>query len=430
MARMLVVADDLTGAADCGVACASHGLRTVVVFGDDDGDAQADVLSVDANTRHMKPEKATAETARHVQRYIRDEGTLLYKKIDSTLRGNVAAELAAALEARRALTAEGERIVAVLAPAFPANDRTTVKGRQLIHGKPLEETGLWQYERMTARSYIPEMLDEAHLRSALVGLDLIRSGGALQEVMKTLAREADVLVCDAETDEDLRAIADASMALGRGTVWAGSAGLAYHLPPAAGLTRASAAIAEEPLARGPSLFVVGSGSSISREQTEVLTSRSDVTTMKIAPDILLAGKESQKWRAHELALEEALRAGRDVVVLPGLEPRLQSAKGPLLAAALAEMARPFAETVGALVVTGGETARAVFQAWGICRLWLVGEVEAGLPYSVTAGWSRRLPVLTKAGAFGRPETLLHCRQFLRELDRGGKTYTEKSIGVQ
>jgi len=430
MARMLVVADDLTGAADCGVACASYGLRTVVVFGDDGGDAEADVLSVDANTRYMQPEKAAAETARHVQRYIRDEGTLLYKKIDSTLRGNVAVELAAALEARRALAAEGERIVAVLAPAFPANGRTTVNGRQLIHGKPLEETALWQYERMTARSYIPEMLGEAHLRSALVGLDLIRSGGALQEVIKTLAREADVLVCDADTDEDLRAIADASMALGRGTVWAGSAGLAYHLPPAAGLTRASAAIAEEPLATGPSLFVVGSGSSVSREQAEVLASGSDVMTMKIAPDILLAGKESQRWRAHELALEEALRAGRDVVVLPDLEPRLESAKGPLLAAALAEMVRPFAEAVGALVVTGGETARAVFQAWGIYRLRLVGEVEAGLPYSVTAGWSRHLPVLTKAGAFGRPDTLLHCRQFLRELDRGGKTHIEKSIGVQ
>ena len=38
MAQMLVIADDLTGAADCGVACAGHGLRTMVVLGDSGGE--------------------------------------------------------------------------------------------------------------------------------------------------------------------------------------------------------------------------------------------------------------------------------------------------------------------------------------------------------------------------------------------------------
>ena len=427
MAKMLVVADDLTGAADCGVACASHGLRTLVVLEEDDGEADADALAVDGNTRYLQRNEAAAETARLVRKYLRDQDTLLYKKLDSLLRGNVAVELAAALSVRRALSA-GERIVAVLAPAFPANGRTTVNGQQLVRGKPLEEAALWQYERRAARSFLPGMLNEAHLRSAMVGLDVIRRGAILQNAMKTLAQKADVLVCDAETDEDLRAIAVASMALGRGTVWAGTAGLAHHLPPAAGLTSTPVSIAAEPLAAGPTLFVVGSGSSVSREQAEALASRSDAMTIRIAPEVLLGGKELPDWRAHERAIEEALRAGRDTLIMlaagpgapePGIELRFESAKGPMLAAALAEIVRPFANTAGALVVTGGETARAVFQAWGIGRLRLVGEVEAGLPQAVAAGWTRPLPILTKAGAFGKPETFLRCQQFLRKLNRGG-----------
>jgi 4-hydroxythreonine-4-phosphate dehydrogenase len=92
--------------------------------------------------------------------------------------------------------------------------------------------------------------------------------------------------------------------------------------------------------------------------------------------------------------------------------------GAKLAAALAELVRPFAGAVGALVATGGETARAVFDAWGISQLHLVGEVEPGLPFSLTSGWSRDLPVLTKAGGFGSPETFLRCREFLSGLEHG------------
>ncbi len=128
MSDLLVIADDLTGAADCGITCASHGLNSVVVMGDSAGEIDADVLCVDGNTRRLDPEKAAAETARLVRRYSGDQTLMLFKKLDSTLRGNIAAELAASLEARRSLTLGGDAVVAVLAPAFPATARTTSNG--------------------------------------------------------------------------------------------------------------------------------------------------------------------------------------------------------------------------------------------------------------------------------------------------------------
>ncbi len=124
-----------------------------------------------------------------------------------------------------------------------------------------------------------------------------------------------------------------------------------------------------------------------------------------------------KRREHERALSDAFATKRDVVVMLGTEDKLKIDAGRLLSSALAQMIVPHYGKVGALVVTGGETARLVLQTWGVTGLRLVKELEPGLPFSVTENWSRRLPVITKAGDFGNPQTLQHCRQFLRDLDR-------------
>jgi uncharacterized protein YgbK (DUF1537 family) len=431
MRLMLVLADDLSGAADCAVACAGHGLHALVLLNGRDvallsdrdvvllSDRDADVLSIDCDTRCQSPANAAAEVTRLVQKYSRSPDHLLFKKLDSTLRGNVAAELAATLEARRQISSD-RRIVAVLAPAFPANGRTTANGRQLVHGRPLEETEIWQREAAPARSHIPETLQEAGLRSALIPLHAIRSDkGELQSTMTRLAEapNVDVLVCDAETEDDLRAIAAASMVLSPSTVWAGSAGLAYHLPLAAGFAGTHASISDQPLAIGPTLFVVGSLSSVSREQAKLLAASPGVVDICISANILMEGEHSPEWLRHQRTLHHALDAGSDTVVWLHPELRVENEKGPLLTAALGRLAAQCPGRIGALVATGGESARAVLDAWGIARLHILGQLEPGLPLSVTEGWTRQLPVLTKAGGFGTPQTLLHCRQFLRHLDR-------------
>jgi 4-hydroxythreonine-4-phosphate dehydrogenase len=103
--------------------------------------------------------------------------------------------------------------------------------------------------------------------------------------------------------------------------------------------------------------------------------------------------------------------------------------GQILSAALARMVEPYADRIGGLVATGGESARAVLEAWGIHRLRLVSELEAGLACSVTEGWSGLLPVLTKAGAFGTPQTLLNCWGFLHRLDRSSTANLCQSKGL-
>lgn len=416
MPRILILADDLTGAADCGVACTGSGLGAVVAL-DDSFECGADVLAIDANTRAAEPEEAATAMARLIQARARRDDLLIYKKIDSTLRGNVAAELKASLEARRAVAGDDKRIVAVLAPAFPAAGRTTVDGRVLVNGVPLTETDLWKYERKLPPKNLLEMMSGSGLRCALLGITVIR-GEHLQEMMHELAREADVLACDAESDDDLRAIAHASIALGTETIWVGSAGLAYQLADT-GQLHMERVVPRAQVLRGPILIVVGSGSSVSRRQAQFLESWPDVVSVRVTPGELRAGKELPEWRAHQAALERAFSAGVDLLVILNAEQDINSAQEPLLAATLAELLKPFASATGALIATGGHTARAILRAWGIAGLRIMGEVEPGLAHSIAEGWRRPLPVLTKAGAFGKPETLLRCREFLRALGRAG-----------
>ena len=297
MHQLLIIADDLSGAADCGTACACNGLSTIVLLGEIDDDTETEVLSLDAHTRCLNPTLAAAKTEHLVRKYMRGDRHLLFKKVDSTLRGNVAVELAAVLEARRSLISEVGRIVAVLAPAFPAHGRTTVNGRQLLYGRPLEETEIGRSERIPARSNILDLLQEVGLRSALIDIACVRSGGVcLEGAMIRLAQEADVLVCDAETDQDLGAIATASISLGPSTVLAGSAGLAYHVPSAAGFISAPFSYPNQSLSRGPTLFVIGSHSVVSREQAMLLASSPDLISVIVPTEVLMAGTQSPSAR--------------------------------------------------------------------------------------------------------------------------------------
>jgi 4-hydroxythreonine-4-phosphate dehydrogenase len=424
MRQILIIADDLSGAADCGMACAGSGLHTVVMLGNSVRAAEADVLSVDADTRGLDAKRAVWETAMLMRRYMSSREQVVFKKLDSTLRGNVGAELAAVLTTQRAAITQPEHIVAVLAPAFPANGRTTRQGKQLLNGKPLEEMEIWQRNGIQGSSYIPAMLERAGMRSVVLPLETIRSSnGNLHQEMTRLAEGLDVLVCDAETDQDLQAIAKATVSLGHNTVWAGSAGLAYHLPKAIALTSTISADSDQALASGPTLFVVGSSAAVSREQVRTLASSSDLVTIIIPPGDLLSGLE--KRREHERLLAEAFSGTSDIVVMLGTEDKLKIDAGRLLSSALAQMIVPHYNKVGALVITGGETARLVLQTWGVTGLRLVKELEPGLPFSITENWTRRLPVITKAGDFGNSQTLVHCRQFLRELDRSGKPISGK-----
>ena len=418
MLRMLIIADDLSGAADCAIACTSTGMRAAVALCEEGAELSAEVLSLDSNTRNLQSHLAADRVSGLMRRYSKNPNLLVYKKVDSTLRGNVGAELAAMLKVRRDVSAMNRRVVALLAPAFPAGGRTTVNGSQLVHGNALHESETWQHRRSSCFADIPSMLQAAGLRPALVTLDQVRLGSdALRHAISDLSSDADVLVCDAETDEDLQDIATASCVLGSETIWAGSAGLAYHLPRAVGLSNAAASLIPNRFATGPTLIVMGSMSSVSRQQVAALIETQDVEVVSIPPHVLLAGSISELRAEFSSQFDKTLQKGRDIAVVLESADRFDHSKGRLLSSALAALISPFRDAVGSLVASGGETARAILERWSITSLRLIGELEPGLPFAVAEDKEMSLPVVTKAGAFGNSQTLVHCLRYLNTLER-------------
>ena len=425
-----IVADDLTGAADCGIACTMEGLNTVVVFGDlaRATGIVADAIAFDADTRRVSPDTAAAATERAVRQLCANGGVrVLYKKIDSTLRGNFAVEIAAARRAVIGLLAgsdPGVAPLAIFAPAFPATGRTTHGGRMFLHDSPLETSEVWRTEKIEGVAHIPAMLERAAgLRARSVELKTIRAGAKRLAAAfdEHASAKVETIVCDAETDDDLRVIAQAGAGRRQPTIFAGSAGLARHLPGAFDLVRASLRKSEPTqtvaIPKAPLLFIVGSMSEVSREQLRALAGEPGIRSVTISPGALRDGARSSGWRQAGRFVREVLDGGEDVALSLSLEEGIHLAESAFLSAAFAQFLLPLGPRLGGLFCTGGETARALLDAAGAAGIRLLGEVEPGVPLGTALGW-RNLPIVTKAGAFGTARTIVHCRAALRRLLRG------------
>lgn len=408
---MVILADDLTGAADGGAVCARLGLSVFVAMDPDRIGTTANVVSVDAHTRSMRPIAAAAEIRRLVAQTPGDR--ILFKKVDSTLRGHVGVELAAALDTWR--NVKGKAAIAVFSPAFPATGRTLVGGRPYLHGVPLEQTALWRQEGLGSELSLHCMMAATGLSPAFIYLDTVRSP-SLSATMLTLRRTADILICDAETDADLAAIAQASLALGDETVWAGSAGLAGHVAGAAAMMSALTREDRRPVATGPLLFVVGSMAPVCQQQVEKVLAGTGMLRLSIPLAALVEGAEALRRQGWPERLRQHLIAGRDVLVLPRSDLPADPTQARALLNGLAFLAGPFASHLGGLFVTGGETGHAVLAALGVDGLHLHRELEPGVPLSIASG-PHRFGVVTKAGAFGDAQTMLNSHQALRELAR-------------
>src|SRR3981189_1850612 len=96
--RWLILADDLTGAADCAIAFGRRGHEAVATWGDATmaSHNQADVWAHNTASRSLSAEAAVARHPDVVASFPMS-GRALFKKIDSTLRGQPAAEIAATL---------------------------------------------------------------------------------------------------------------------------------------------------------------------------------------------------------------------------------------------------------------------------------------------------------------------------------------------
>ena len=375
-----IIADDLSGACDAGALFAGHGPVGVFVA-PELPDARWPAAAVDTESRALPP-AAAADRVRHAADGLeagRRRGRL-FKKLDSTVRGPVAAELDALMGATGAATA-------LVCPAFPAQGRTVRDGVLSVFGQPAHESPAGRdpdYPGPT--SDLVEILS-SHSGRPVSLLPLKEVRGPLVELSRALVMRGGLLVADAEVDQDLDALARAAMEH-PGLLLAGSAGLAGAAAHAWGF----AAPAPPVPPPGCWLVVAGSRHPATRAQVDALESSG------------AAGARLGGAREPDLAkVVAALRAGTPafLAIHAGLDGAAQDIAARLASAVKAVLAEA---SPALLALTGGETAHAVMRALAARRIELTGAPSSGLALGrLVVDSTSMIPILTKAGGFGAPD---------------------------
>lgn len=167
MLKLLVIADDFTGALDTGVQFSKQGPKTFVSTEikvlDDIILEDVEVLVLNTESRHLSFEKAYEDTKKIIKEAKKRHIPYIYKKVDSALRGNVSAEMKAVLEA------SGEKVLPFL-PAYPEMNRVLMEGVLYIDGLPVSESVFANdpYEPVVESNVLRRLAQEAQLSATLI----------------------------------------------------------------------------------------------------------------------------------------------------------------------------------------------------------------------------------------------------------------------
>jgi uncharacterized protein YgbK (DUF1537 family) len=399
--RFCVIADDLTGAMDTGVGLAQAGLSAIITFSSTTQIA-SDAVVVTTDSR--------AESASEAYRRVKATGErfrdyFIYKKVDSTLRGNVAAELQALLDVTAAPHA-------VMCPAFPAIKRTVVNGILLVDGVPVHQTSFSRDPvSPVTRSDIIELLRAGSGIGAVnLKLDDVERGPVhLAERIRESASR--VVVVDAVEDRHLRCIADALATSPERLLPCGSGGLGAHVPLAFGYCVGERDLPPAPV--GPVLLAVGSRNDVSVRQLQRVLDTINPPLIRVEPNEFRS-KAGRASRANQLAskIVQLFSESRVVVLSSSLSdyaPQLRHTMAPVLGAIVSRVLASC--TLAGLFLSGGDVARAVCGEEGIQALRILGDLQPGVIVGEAAGARYEgVRVITKAGGFGNEEAMTQAIQ--------------------
>ncbi|RMF88400.1 MAG: four-carbon acid sugar kinase family protein [Nitrospinota bacterium] len=409
MSRVLIVADDLTGAADSCLPFQKLGYQGLVLFDLtylETSYSNYDVLCIDTETRHASP----AEIERRLdalQAFLAGPHPpeVVFKKVDSTLRGSIGVEI-------DRLVALGGFQVVIVAPAFPRQGRQTIHGVHFVNSIPIAQTEFANDPRFpVTESHLPTLLRQqtqhpvVHIHYETLAKD---EETFIQAMQAYTGPYPVVFSCDAVSDTDLQMIAVGGLALSRPTLLVGSAGLAEQV--ALCLHRQQRFLSSV-------LMITGSLSHVTRDQIDYATAQG-VSTIFLGGKSLEPSSPERDLLARQI--RERIAQGGDLILSTQDETgKVREQDSPALEhlydflSMVVKEAAKFPHLRG-LVLVGGETALHIITALGASGLKLEREILPAVPASrLVGGPFRGLPIVTKAGGFGTREALLRCLDFLK-----------------
>lgn len=427
-----IVSDDLTGANDSGVQLIESGIYATVLF---DVPSQIDAnnqhIVINTNTRILSREDAKKKTKQAGELLQQSGYEIVYKKMDSTLRGYPGTEL-------KVLQEIFDSTYVFIAPAYPDMGRITKNGVHYVDGKKISETEFSQDPKHPIReSSLVKMIE--HEINDKVGLITERDYTSLEvftDKLKSFS-EAHIrfIVCDATKQHDLEVLANYITSLDENILWAGSAGLAQEWGKIYRSKTPQQNI--DQITATQTLTICGSLSDITQAQIEYAIKQRNIKGIEL--DTTQVFKDSWKEYKERVVKEMShyILNGFDIVLyLPGdrkirdevemIKNRLNVSSykiGNMISQALSSIVIStdlITEKIDGFVLTGGDTANDIIQSLGGMSLQLIKEIELGIPLGILNAANGKFPVVTKAGAFGQKETVYNAIQVLKGADNNGR----------
>ena len=452
--QILIVADDYTGANDTAVLAAGIGFNAYTVLDRETTlpqNIRPRCLAVSTNSRGMESKDAYRQVNECTRMYASPETVIYSKRIDSTLRGNLGSEIDGMLDAL------GSEWAALVVPAFPGAGRVYKNGRLFVHGVPLSQTAAARDPKNPVKT--DSALELLRQQSAYpvdsLGIDVVRRGPAsiLSGWREMRLKGIRLLLCEAETEEDLCLIAEALSLCVERFIFADPGAMtlraAQRLIGETGVD-ASADAEEAPSSSGRSgsqFFLIGSINDVASSQVSRLLEQEGVLITYVDAARALretfentgAYGESLLWKMKDdlmnarticlctsgifpdqrldlKAMEKSLGISTDEI-----SGKINEYMASLAARFITEIFRlqagrnsmDDAPLISGLFACGGDTAVT------LCReLGAIGEIpeEEVIPLAVygrlVGGIADGMPIITKGGMIGDEWTLIRCRDYL------------------
>ncbi len=397
MKSFAVLCDDLTGSSVQSILLKDRGLRVrqIIRLADTPPSppGEGEVLVVNCDTRRRPSKEAEDILQKIVHTLSADTG--IAKRIDTTLRGHLAAETAVLLAAR-------PDAVAMVVPAYPSSGRTTVGGYQLLNGSLLERTEvardpLWP----VSTSFLPSYF--CGFSVAMIGMEIVRKGekATSAELSRLLSDGARIVVADAITENDIETLAAAAFAVKEEII-----------PVDPGPF--TAALLSRRLSRGTPetvLAIIGSTSEKTRKQLAWLDGKIPAKDFRFSP--------SEPPEDAFLRLRIFLGEDRPLPFLT-LRPESSVHKGleERTARLLATLGREALTILGGrvrgILLSGGDTAAMFFEETGATALLPEAEIQPLMMGGrILDGAFAGLKVVTKGGLIGEEDAVYKAILWLR-----------------
>ncbi len=411
MARLTVIADDLTGALDTGVQFANRCVSVRVAAVNETAAVheelfQADVAVIDAEVRHKTPQQAYNVCLGLVQQALRCGTGTVYMKTDSGLRGNIGVMFQAALDASGATAA-------YYAPALPRMNRLTRGGIQYIDGEPINESVFGQDPFEPVHSpYIKDLF--TNCRATVVSCQ----PRSLPPPPQTGQQ---IVICDAENSVDFKCIAMELQRTNGLKILGGCAGFAAALPPFLGLVGEPINL---PCINTPLLVLCGSLNPITKRQLEYGTAHGGIRISLQSEQLTPGYFTSLAGQDFLIQIEQRMQGGCDILIdTDGTETAADADAAEQLRGQIAEqlgllmtllLERPAADNYLPMII-GGDTLMGFMQQLPEAEISPLGEAEPGavLFTAPLAAHVSRI-IVSKSGGFGTEDLLSRIRQNLQK----------------